>query len=313
MTLHPDMVVASTTAAAMSGFRWLLGFALALLAIETVASGGHITFATHGGGGGIGSVAKRDASPQAPSLRAAAPSVLGAAVSLAPVAAANASSAAPVFAANTWSFVGCVTYINLRAAADRGAALRRDFLPSFAAPGGFGPPVTRFEAFEAPSDMPGIYGAALSHIGALQLALDSGCESVLVLEDDVAWRLSADGTNLRLLQRLAQQPYDVILLGATVVYYNATTSRVFYAHATSSYLVARHYLQNLIDNFAEGLHRLGRAPRDHDFFIDVFWMRAMNAPGANWFVVAPSLIVQEHYLSEYVGFSARDMLTSGRK
>jgi hypothetical protein len=111
----------------------------------------------------------------------------------------------------------------------------------------------------------------------------------------------ADGSNLRLLRQLAQQPYDVILLGATVVTYNASTSRVFYAHATSSYVVTAHYLQTLIDNFLDGLAQFTRDPRNHDFFIDVFWMRLMQRPDARWFVVAPSLIVQEEYLCGYVG------------
>ena len=278
-----------------SGWWLPLGCALALLLwIEALASSG--------GGQGIRSSSD---SGDGTKNSSAAPLLEGAQGDFG----ASTQTASPAFSAGTWAFIGHIIYINLPAAAERSAALRRDFLPSFAAPsngGSIGPPVSRFEAFEAPANMPGIYGAALSHIGALQLALDSGCESVLVLEDDVSWRLSSDGANLRLLQRLARQRYDVILLGATVVTFNASTSRVFYAHATSSYLVARHYMQTLIDNFSEGLHRLGREPIAHDFFIDVFWMHAMNAPGAEWFVVAPSLIVQEHFLAEYVGFSPRD-------
>jgi hypothetical protein len=312
----PPAEVDAPGAAQRGGWHWqslLVGFALAALLLSSGPVSGNSAFraaaAPRAGGGGAGAEAAATASPLGAfaSPLGAAASPLAAAAS--PLGAA-ASALAPVFAADAWSFVGHVVYVNLPAAAERDAALRRDFLPSFAAPGGGGPPVTRFAAFEAPAGMPGIYGAALSHIGALQLALDGGFESVLVLEDDVAWRLSADGANMRLLQRLARQPYDVILLGATVVTHNATTSRVVYAHATSSYLVARHYLQTLIDNFAEGLAQLGREPQDHAFFIDVYWMRAMNAPGAKWFVVAPSLVVQESYLGEYVGFSSHDGVRS---
>lgn len=211
----------------------------------------------------------------------------------------GAQSPFPEFATGTWDFVDKIIYVNLQRSEARNTAMRSHFLPPF---GKAEADIIRLEAFDPPPGLPGDYGCSISHLAAMQLALTSGWKNVLVLEDDVSWRLSADGANLRLLLQLVKQPYDVILLGATVVNYNATTSRVFYAHALSSYLVSGAYFQTLIDNFAQGVNGFKPNRVGNDYLIDVFWMKAMNAPGANWFVVAPSLIVQEQYICGYVGY-----------
>ena len=176
--------------------------------------------------------------------------------------------------------------------------MKTDFLPGLGLGAGRAGDVLRLDAACAPPGLPSIAGAALSHIGALRAALDGGFRNVLVLEDDVAWRVDADGANLRLARELASRPYDVVLLGATFLRgLDESTHRVAFAHASSAYLVAGHYIRTLLSNFEEGLRLLHAEPANSAHWIDVHWTRLMA--NDSWLVVTPALVVQESYLHLY--------------
>ena len=131
---------------------------------------------------------------------------------------------------------------------DKNEAMLRDFLPVFKKSG------ENTIRFEAITDAKLIHAqrVARSQIGALQLALERGFRNVLILEDDVLWRVSPNRNNLLLLQNLVTKPYDVIMFGGTAV--TATKDhRVLYAQTASSYLINGKYIENLIGNFQEAL------------------------------------------------------------
>ena len=94
----------------------------------------------------------------------------------------------------SWDFIEKIIYIN--AANERNDAMMRDFLPVFRKSS---EDIIRFEALLPDSNMPKVQGTAKSHIGALQLALVNGFRNVLILEDDVLWRVSSNKMNLLLL------------------------------------------------------------------------------------------------------------------
>jgi len=50
----------------------------------------------------------------------------------------------------------------------------------------------------------------------LQLAFDGDFRNVLILEDDVLWRVDPNRVNLLFLQELVFKPYDVIICGTFV-------------------------------------------------------------------------------------------------
>jgi hypothetical protein len=227
-------------------------------------------------------------------------------------AAANASSS--VFSARTdiglpsashskaaagldWSFVDKVIYINTAGGTERDAAMRRDFLPAL---GKAPEDVIRLEAFAPGAGRPHAHGVGTSHLAALQLAISGGFRSVLVLEDDVLWRVSPRRANLQLLEELASlASFDVILLGGTFVIADPGSHRVEHSYSTSAYLVAGHYLQMLADNFAFSLAGLEAEPhRTKDFSIDVYWNVAMRRDA--WFVIEPALAIQQQYAALYV-------------
>jgi hypothetical protein len=101
---------------------------------------------------------------------------------------------------------------------------------------------------------------AISHIGALQLALVNGFRNVLILENDVLWRVSSNKMNLLLLQELVERPFDVIIFGGTFVHHDED-HRARHSYAASSYFVNGEYVNTLISNFQEGLLKLNLEPQ----------------------------------------------------
>ena len=172
--------------------------------------------------------------------------------------------------------------------------MRQNFLPSFRK---LPSSIHRYEAATFDPGMPKIQGAGLSHLAALQLALDGGYRNVLILEDDCLWRVSAGRSNLVVLEDLATRPYDVLLLGGTFVLHDAATHRAEHAYTMAAYVVAAHYLQTLIDNIAESLDLLRKNPTEKMYSVDVWWCRLMA--GSLWYIVTPSLVIQDHNALAY--------------
>jgi len=172
----------------------------------------------------------------------------------------------------------------------------RDFLPVFKKSS---EDIIRFEAI-TDTNLIHAQRVARSQIGALQLALEKGFTNVLILEDDVLWRVSPNRNNLLLLQNLATEPYDVIMLGGTAVT-EKKDHRVLYAQTASSYLINGKYIQNLIGNFQEALELMLIDKQSvHLFAIDVWWKSLMDKD--KWFILSPSLVIQITYPLDF-GYS----------
>ena len=190
-------------------------------------------------------------------------------------------------AAISWDFIDKIIYINAKQAIDRNEAMRRDFLPVFKKNSD---DVIRFEAFSDAS-MRHPQRVAKSHMGALQLAFEKGFNNVLILEDDVLWRVSPNRTNLFLLRDLITKPYDVILFGGTSVV-DEPNHRVSFSQTTSSYLVFGEYIPTLLNNFHEGLDFFSHQNEDV-YIIDLWWQKLMKQD--LWYILRPALVIQIKY------------------
>lgn len=179
----------------------------------------------------------------------------------------------------------------------------RDFLPVFRKSNN---DIIRFEAI-TDKDLNHPQRVAKSHIGALQLALEGGFKNVLILEDDVLWRVSPNRSNLFLLVDLVTKPFDVIMFGGTAVERRSDFS-ILYAQATSSYLVKGAYIQSVINCFSEALDLLLHDPKNIPLFaIDVWWNKLMKID--RWFIVTPALVIQKTYPIDF-GYKKNDGYTS---
>jgi hypothetical protein len=187
----------------------------------------------------------------------------------------------------SWEFIDKIIYINAVGSIDRNEAMLSNFLPVFQKNN---EDIIRFEAITNKS-LTHPQRVGRSHYNALQLALDMGFKNVLILEDDVLWRVSSNRSNLLLLESLAKNVYDVILLGGTSVVTDVN-HRVSFSQTTSSYLVFGEYIPTLLDNIREGLEFLEHRKEDI-YIIDLYWQKLMKQD--LWFIIRPSLVIQNSY------------------
>jgi GR25 family glycosyltransferase involved in LPS biosynthesis len=138
-------------------------------------------------------------------------------------------------------------------------------------------------------------GCALSHIRALQLAIQQNWEYVLIMEDDMEWNMFHK--NYPVLQDLLRRPFDVIVLGGILVSHDPSTHKLFKCNSTGAYVVHRNYYQTLLNNFGEGYNLIQRelypkipkwglkktVRNDVQYRIDIYWQRLQQKD--NWFIL----------------------------
>lgn len=176
-----------------------------------------------------------------------------------------------------FEFVEKIVYINLEHRTDRKAQIE-DVLKDVS------DKVIRFNAIK--EDHGGI-GCTKSHIAVLEMAIREGWKNYLVVEDDAMWSNFQIGYPK--LQKLAMNPYDVLVLGSVFAKCNSN-SKIFSSQTTTAYIVNSGYYQTLLTNFKEGLSGFLQTRAYHIFAIDQYWKRIQ--PEDNWYAVLPSLLIQ---------------------
>jgi len=144
--------------------------------------------------------------------------------------------------------------------------------------------VTRFDAIKHTH---GHMGCSKSHIAALQMAIQNRWKNVMIVEDDMKWNNVAQ--SYPAFEKLATQPYDVIMIGSMNPLYDPTFKLLGSATLTA-YLVNQSYYQTLLTNFQESLAGLENKFDDWQYCIDLYINRLMFT--GNWRVVIPSLSIQ---------------------
>jgi glycosyl transferase family 25 len=177
-----------------------------------------------------------------------------------------------------------VVYINLEHRTDRRAQVEEELKV-------FGNRVERFNAFQR---SPGGIGCSMSHLAVLRRAKEQGWQNVLVVEDDFVWTHNKDAINV--FNKLAHQPYDVILLGGAYVKYDTVTYKLFEGQTALAYLVDHTYYDTLISNFKEGLEGFLKTMKYPVYALDQYWKKLQ--PHDKWYIVHPSLCMQRPSFSD---------------
>lgn len=157
---------------------------------------------------------------------------------------------------------------------------------------------TRFNAIKMEN---GAVGCSMSHLKLLQLALKSGLDHILIVEDDI---LFLDPELFRSqLDLFFQKPksWDVILFaGNNMPPYEKiddTCVKVSQCQTTTGYLVNGHYIEKLLNNVKMGLTNLIKEPESHaKYAIDKQWFSLQKTD--NWFLITPLTVVQREDYSD---------------
>jgi glycosyl transferase family 25 len=185
--------------------------------------------------------------------------------------------------ANRWDFIDKVVYMNLDSRVDRRNHME-EFTKTFK---------NKVERFSAIHNSVGRVGCAMSHIQVLKDALKSDCKNILILEDDAEWNKFDD--SYICLQRLVNNPYDVILLGGGSIR-SYSNNRVEYSQTTASYIVNRHYISTLLQNFEESFEKNIREGPTHENAMDIYWNKLQKTD--NWYITHPVYIYQKPSYSD---------------
>jgi glycosyl transferase family 25 len=159
---------------------------------------------------------------------------------------------------------------------------------------------TRFNAIKMEN---GAIGCSMSHLKLLQLALKSGLDHILIVEDDI---LFLDPELFKsqfdtFLQNQGSRVWDVVLIaGNNMPPYEKiddTCVKVSQCQTTTGYLVNGHYIENLLNNVKMGLTNLIKEPQSHaKYAIDKYWFSLQKTD--NWFLIAPLTVVQREDYSD---------------
>jgi len=178
-----------------------------------------------------------------------------------------------------WDSIDKIIYINLAESVDRNTQILNELSNIDS---------NKIIRFNAIKENHGAIGCTKSHIKCLEMAILNKWNTVLIIEDDAMWYKYNE--NILILEKLINQPYDVILLGGMNAIFNKTTYKLRDALTTTAYIVNSKYYQTLLDNFNAGLKLLEITSDINKYAIDQYWRILQQKD--NWYIVNPALMVQ---------------------
>ena len=186
-----------------------------------------------------------------------------------------------------FEFVEKVIYINLDHRVDRRNQIESELTKFF--------PSDKIIRLSAVLDTShGGIGCTKSHIAVLNMAMANGWKNYLVVEDDSIWNRVETGYPI--LEKLVQNPFDVILLGTVYANYDTHTFKLFSGQSGTAYIVSQHYYPTLLQNLNESLNGFLQTGHYARYALDQYWKRIQ--PIHNWYCVIPSLIIQREGYSD---------------
>jgi len=156
-----------------------------------------------------------------------------------------------------------------------------------------------FERFPAILHYDGAIGCSASHVKCLEMAIKREYDCVAICEDDITF--TSPDVFLKSLNKFENSPpkqWDMLLLGG-VVYsdkgdsYETITpfyARVYESQTTTGYIVPRHYMPVLLENFRSGLTKFMETGNRFTYAIDSHWKQLQRRD--LWFFLTPPTIIQ---------------------
>ena len=197
--------------------------------------------------------------------------------------------------------IDAILYINLAHRVDRNEHIRREITTICDDP-------ARVHRIDAVPRTPGALGCGLSHIKALQFAMEHPeWRTILVLEDDFTFRpFAREVLRQAVTDLIRYSPHlDVALLSfnpehlKSVPTMTSTIHKVLFSQTTSSYVIRRHYVPTLLQNMKEATYDLERNGWSPASCIDIYWTKLQ--PLGNWYALVPAVGYQYDNYSDIEG------------
>jgi glycosyl transferase family 25 len=141
---------------------------------------------------------------------------------------------------------------------------------------------------------PGALGCSLSHVKALQYALDHPeWKTVLILEDDFTFHSNNSDEIIKAIDELSHHDtFDVCQLsynpsGAFTDTHHSNIKKIVHTMTASSYLITQRYIPVLLQNFIESSTDMQINGKRHENCVDVHW-HLLQSHG-NWYCPFPAI------------------------
>lgn len=146
------------------------------------------------------------------------------------------------------------------------------------------------------SDLGGAVGCTISHIRCLEHAIMRNWDTVFICEDDITF--IDQNVLLQSLNGFSESMadnWDVLLVGGNNLPpfepVNDFCIRAYNCNTTVGYIVNKHYMPVLLQNFKDGLEKFVKSPLDKQrFAIDVYWKNAQHS--GLWYFLLPCTVTQ---------------------
>ena len=133
----------------------------------------------------------------------------------------------------------------------------------------------------------GYIGCAMSHLKCLEIAIENNWENVLIVEDDIFYTKKSK----HILINLIKKPFDVIILGGTIIYYNPFNYNLYRCNSGTAYIVSNHYYKTLKSFWENNLNNLIKTNNQIKYSLDISWHQLQYKD--NWKIVYPPVFVQK--------------------
>jgi glycosyl transferase family 25 len=188
------------------------------------------------------------------------------------------------------SKINAILYINLEHRTDRDVHVRNELRKLC-------PDESKIHRIDAVKKNPGALGCSKSHIKALEYALaHNEWENILIVEDDFTFKSDNPveiQATVDLFLKDCGDDIDVGLLSHhhTHIKFNDTHSpivkRFNYSQTTSSYIIKKHYIPILLQNFTESMTDMERHGLKHENSLDIHWTQLMKKDV--WYGIYPAI------------------------
>jgi len=146
---------------------------------------------------------------------------------------------------------------------------------------------SKIHRIDAIKNYNGALGASLSHIKALEFALQNEWKTVLILEDDFTFKSNNINEKIKLL---FEHNFDVGLLSHNFLKYsdiNNDIKKVLYSQTASAYIIKNYYIQTLLQNMRESMNDMKMNGKRHENCLDIHWAKLQ--PIHNWYAIFPAI------------------------
>lgn len=141
----------------------------------------------------------------------------------------------------------------------------------------------------------GAIGCTLSHITAIEYAMNQHWEHVFICEDDITF------LNPQLLIHQIEKfekigmEWDVLIIGGNNCppfdIISDACCRIHSCQTTTGYIVKSHYYATLMNNFRDSARHLIKEPTlGRCYALDIYWKRLQEYD--NWFMIIPPTVIQ---------------------